>query len=87
MLFILPRPKTVAPNKRVLPIVPPDIDKLVRAVADSLTNARVWSDDSNVCKLEAYKIYDDKMDPGAVVWVSAIDDLGVSIPNVANVML
>jgi Holliday junction resolvase RusA-like endonuclease len=87
VLFVMPRPKTVPANKRALPIVPPDIDKLVRAVADSCTNAGVWSDDSHICKLEAYKIYDDKMDAGAVMWVSAVDEFGVSIPDIADVMI
>ncbi len=87
VLFVLSRPKTIASNKRVFPIVPPDIDKLVRAVADSCTSAGVWADDSNICKLEAYKIYDDKMDAGAIMWVTAIDDFSVSIPDIADVMV
>jgi Holliday junction resolvase RusA-like endonuclease len=34
--FYLERPKTVKPEKRPLPIVPPDLDKLVRGVGDGI---------------------------------------------------
>ena len=37
--------------------VKPDIDKLVRAVFDSLTKAKVWKDDSLCCELTTTKYY------------------------------
>lgn len=40
-----------------------DLDKLVRACLDGLTDAGVWRDDSQVVALMAYKIYPDPADP------------------------
>ena len=37
--------------------VRPDADKLVRAVCDSLTDAKVWAEDSRVVSLTAEKLY------------------------------
>lgn len=54
MEFTFVRGKTV---RRDLPHVAPDLDKLVRAVDDSLTNARVWKDDGQVTTISARKIY------------------------------
>ena len=53
MVFIMPRPKTV---KRELPTVPPDLDKLVRAILDALTGI-AYTDDSQVVSISAHKIY------------------------------
>lgn len=64
--FYLPRGKTV---KREYPTVPPDVDKLARAALDSLTDAKAWGDDSQVCKLVAYKVYADDREPGAYIEV------------------
>ena len=72
VVFFLPRPKSVAPGKRILPTVPPDIDNLIRAVSDSCSNALVWEDDSLVCKVSAYKIYDDQRDAGAMITVKPL---------------
>ncbi len=53
MTFIFARPKTV---KRLEPTVPPDLDKLVRAVLDALT-ATAYVDDSQVVEMYAKKMY------------------------------
>ena len=53
MVFIMPRPKTV---KRTHPTVAPDLDKLVRAVLDALTNI-CYLDDAQVTDIRACKIY------------------------------
>lgn len=42
--------------KRLEPTVPPDLDKLVRAVLDGLTGV-VYADDSQVTSLKASKCY------------------------------
>jgi len=84
VVFFLPRPRSVPASKRPLPTVPPDIDKLVRAVGDSCTTAGVWEDDSLICKLSAHKMYDDAREPGASVTVRSLLDLGVSLPGVAD---
>lgn len=49
--------QTLKPNAPVFPIKAPDVDKLVRAVLDSLTDARVWVDDAQVVALTARKRY------------------------------
>jgi crossover junction endodeoxyribonuclease RusA len=61
MIFTMVRPKTVT---RLEPTVPPDLDKLVRAVLDGLT-AIAYRDDGQVVRLSACKQY------GAIpgVWV------------------
>lgn len=45
----------------------PDVDKLVRAVQDALTDARVWRDDAQVVTLQANKRYDEQA--GATITV------------------
>jgi Holliday junction resolvase RusA-like endonuclease len=41
----------------------PDLDKLIRAVFDALTDADVWHDDGQVVKAIATKLYSDAYDP------------------------
>jgi len=72
VVFFLPRPQSVAAGKRLLPTVPPDIDKLIRAIADSCSDALVWEDDSLVCKVSAYKVYDDTREAGALITVKPL---------------
>lgn len=71
--FYLPRPKTVTREKRPLPIVPPDLDKLARALLDGIGQSQViWQDDSQVTELIARKHYADSREPGAVVVIKAL---------------
>lgn len=67
--FLMPRPKTV---KRHTPTVPPDIDKLCRAVLDALTDVGVWVDDSQVVDLGATKIYASGIHIGAHITVEGL---------------
>lgn len=53
--FYLPRPQ--AARYRVYPHVRPDLDKLVRAVCDSLQTAQVYADDAQVVSIRAHKRY------------------------------
>lgn len=39
----------------------PDLDKVVRAVLDAITNAGLWDDDAQVIHLEATKVYTSNM--------------------------
>lgn len=64
LIFIMARPRTVT---RLEPSVPPDLDKLVRAVLDGLT-AIAYRDDAQVCTLTATKEYGDR--PGVQVYIS-----------------
>jgi Holliday junction resolvase RusA-like endonuclease len=56
--------------KRVYPCVRPDLDKIVRAALDALTEASVITDDCLVCKLHAWKQYDTE--PGVYITVEEI---------------
>jgi Holliday junction resolvase RusA-like endonuclease len=62
--FRMPRPKSV---KRIYPHVKPDVDKLLRAVLDALTDAGVWKDDGQVVSATPSKVYSDR--PGVLVRV------------------
>lgn len=53
MDFVLARPRTVT---RPHPTVPPDLDKLIRAVLDGLT-AIAYRDDAQVTSIKASKRY------------------------------
>lgn len=71
VIFYLPRPKTIKPEKRQYPIVPPDIDKLARGLLDGIGQSQmIWGDDSQVVKLTAQKLYDDTREMGASVVIS-----------------
>lgn len=54
--FVLPRPPS-APRKRWAPEKKPDLDKLVRALLDSVTAGGAWVDDAQVVTVTASKIY------------------------------
>lgn len=70
VIFYLPRPKSVL--NRSFPAVMPDLDKLVRAVGDSLTNAGIIIDDSRIITITAKKLYADDRGPGAVIRVNTL---------------
>jgi len=53
--IILPRPK--ARRKDYYVVTRPDIDNLLKAIMDVLSQVRVWHDDAQVVRLEAEKIY------------------------------
>lgn len=64
MTFWLPRPKDRPKSIDVLPIVRPDVDKLARAVMDSLTRSGVFKDDAQVFDMHPVKRY--AIDPVAL---------------------
>jgi crossover junction endodeoxyribonuclease RusA len=61
--------KTRAP---VYPKTAPDLDKLIRAVNDALTDAGVWRDDGQVALLHAAKRYASQ--PGVMIVVTELED-------------
>lgn len=71
MKFYLQKPKTV---KRLVPTVPPDLDKLVRGLFDALTIAGVWEDDALVIEIgTTQKLYaDEDNPPGCLVAIKKI---------------
>ncbi len=52
----LVRPPSVSAKKRPLPVVKPDIDKILRACIDPLSGV-LFRDDAQVCKVIASKVY------------------------------
>lgn len=74
LTFHMPRPKTVT---RPHPITRSglDLDKLVRAVFDALTDSGAIEDDSRVVEVRARKLYVSKVsDAGVRVRIDAITD-------------
>ena len=70
VIFYLPKPKTV---NRQLPSVSPDLDKLIRAVGDSLTDSGVVTDDSRIVRISARKLYAEGIQPGATIQVKTLN--------------
>jgi Holliday junction resolvase RusA-like endonuclease len=68
--FYLPKPKTI---DRQLPSVSPDLDKLIRAVGDSLTDSGVVTDDSRIVRISARKLYAEGIEPGASIQVKTLN--------------
>jgi Holliday junction resolvase RusA-like endonuclease len=68
--FYLPKPKTV---DRQLPSVSPDLDKLIRAVGDSMTDSGVVIDDSRIVRISARKLYAEGIQPGATIQVKTLN--------------
>jgi Holliday junction resolvase RusA-like endonuclease len=68
VIFYLPRPKSVT---REYPAVMPDVDKLLRAVFDSLSGI-IYLDDSRIIQATAQKLYADDRGSGAVIRVNTL---------------
>jgi Holliday junction resolvase RusA-like endonuclease len=52
--------------------VSPDLDKLIRAVGDSLTGT-VITDDSRIVRISARKLYAEGIEPGATISVKSLN--------------
>ena len=68
IVFVFERPKSV---KRDWMTVKPDIDKLVRAIFDAVSDAGVWFGDQQVVRLICQKRYVSELDdqPGAQILI------------------
>ena len=67
LVFVMPRP---GKPKFLLPAVKPDLDKLIRAVNDSLTGTLI-RDDSLVCIIHAEKRYEtEHVKPGVTITIT-----------------
>ena len=74
--FIMPRPKhhfgtgknadVLKPSSPRYPATMPDIDKLLRAIFDALTDAQVWKDDGQVVWCQTSKHYEGPTWPGGI---------------------
>lgn len=84
--FWLPRPVSAPKTRDILPVKGKDVDKMLRSIFDSMTNAGVWVDDAQVC-IGAYekryavgphlaKIYDPaihRSEPGATIRITEME--------------
>ena len=61
--------RPTAPREHV---VRPDLDKLVRAVLDALSEAGVWRDDAQVVETRARKRYHER--PGALIEITPAEE-------------
>jgi crossover junction endodeoxyribonuclease RusA len=68
--FYLPRPKTL-PKKVTAHCKKPDVDKLLRAILDSLKGV-IWTDDSQVVDIHGVKHYATTDMPRAEIHVSMV---------------
>ncbi|MDD7930114.1 RusA family crossover junction endodeoxyribonuclease [Microbacterium thalli] len=72
-VFVMPRGKSVT---RELPSVTPDLDKLIRALLDGVTDAgNVWRDDAQVVRLVVEEVYGPE--PGVHVDIAPIQRVAV----------
>lgn len=56
VIFYLPKPPSV---KRIFPTVPPDLDKLQRAIGDAISiDVKYLKDDAQIIEWSAKKLYD-----------------------------
>jgi crossover junction endodeoxyribonuclease RusA len=66
--FYMPKPKTL---NRLLPTVPPDLDKLQRAIGDAISiDVQYLHDDSQIVEWHAQKLYSDK--PCAIISIQLL---------------
>ena len=72
--FVFERPASVT-KKRMFPVVKPDLDKLERAVLDSLTSI-VYFDDSQVVEMTARKVYGPRAQVYVQVWTIDQNTMG-----------
>ncbi len=63
VIFLMPKAKS---NKKDYPYQKPDLDKLLRSVGDSATQAGVIKDDSQIVQILAWKLWAED-EPGAVI--------------------
>ena len=75
VVFLMPKARS---NKKNLPYQKPDLDKLLRAIGDSATNAGVIGDDAQICEIVAHKLWaGEESDAGALISFSEF--VGVSL--------
>jgi crossover junction endodeoxyribonuclease RusA len=66
--FYMPKPKSV---RRLLPTVPPDLDKLQRAIGDAISiDVKYLADDSQIVEWHSQKLYGER--PCAIVSIELL---------------
>lgn len=89
MIFTLPKPKSAPKKRTTWPSARPDISKIQRSTEDSLTDAGIWRDDSQVvfsiaCKtfpgqrgiftVGAATLFSEPLDvPGAIIRIWRVE--------------
>jgi crossover junction endodeoxyribonuclease RusA len=71
VMFYLDRPSSISKTQRPAPTVAPDLDKILRAVGDSLSGV-VYDDDAQICRILAWKTYADSRPAGAFIRVNEL---------------
>lgn len=76
MVFFMPRPKSLAKKVKWC-FRKPDLDKLLRATFDGVTESQLWKDDARVRKVVAEKNYEDaEHEQGAILTIRTIRNKG-----------
>jgi len=75
-IFRFPRPKSVKATE-VYMFHRPDRDNLEKNLNDSLTYARIWTDDSRVCDGRIMKVYGEP--PGVSIRISPAGQDGIPV--------
>lgn len=70
-LFVFPSPKSKKSQTGNYKFSKPDIDNLLKAVFDALTDGGVWGDDSQVVEIHSAKMYGDEA--SAIIRIEAVD--------------
>lgn len=81
-VFTVPKPASAPKRTRAWACKKPDVDKLIRAGFDGITDGGLWIDDARVVHVEAWKLYAGDpgatTTPGAVFEVRRIDTEGAA---------
>jgi Holliday junction resolvase RusA-like endonuclease len=77
VVFTMPKPTSAPKRRRTWPAKKPDIDKLIRACFDGITDGGLWRDDALVVDVYARKVYTGDPDaspaPGALIHVRPVE--------------
>lgn len=87
--FTMPKPKSAPKTRQTWPDKAPDLDKLARAVGDSLTDSGIIEDDSKIVVMSLSKMYPNEglyaLDvPGVFVMLRALVDEDLSSVPTCN---
>lgn len=75
LMFYVPRPVSL-PKRVLLPAKRPDLDKLIRATLDGLTDGGLLHDDAQIVGITARKHYArDDCTPGGTIYILRADEL------------
>jgi Holliday junction resolvase RusA-like endonuclease len=77
VIFTMPKPASAPKRRRTWPAKKPDLDKLIRAAFDGITDGGLWRDDALVVDVYARKVYagdpEAGLAPGALIHVRPVE--------------